>query len=102
MKIKTTIAIFLFAIGLLSIVDWIIFTVQFKTLEFNEIKAKYIERLPNFIQSFYANSTGLVTLFFMLCLVIAGFLFIKETNKFFKLIGVIAFTLAFWELFSLM
>jgi hypothetical protein len=102
MKFKTNIALLLFVVALLSIVDWVVFSVKNDSLKFNEIKAKYVERLPNSIQNYYLENTGLVTLFFLLCFLISGYILIRENNKIFKTIGAISFLLAFWELFSLM
>lgn len=102
MKLKVNIAILLFIVALVSVIDWVVFSVKNDSLKFNEIKAKYAERLPNSIQNFYMESTGLVTFFFMLCFLISGIILIRENNKIFKVIGAISFLLSFWELFSLM
>jgi hypothetical protein len=102
MKVKTNIAILLFIVALLSVIDWMVFSIKNESLKFNEIKSKYIERLPDSIQNFCTEHTGLITSFFMLCFFISGFILIKENNKIFKVIGAISFLLACWELFTLM
>ncbi len=103
MKIKLIVAFIFFLVGMVNLVDWILFSVrdENKSMNWEDFKLKYLNRLPAFLQPFYERPI-LSTSIFIVLFSIAGLIFIKEDRKIFKALGIVSFVLGFWELFSLM
>ena len=61
MKSKLIISITFYLLGLLKIVDWFIFCNtenNFKTLNYNDLKIKYISRFPDVIKPLFNSSAS--------------------------------------------
>jgi hypothetical protein len=103
MKVKLIVAFILFFIGVSIVTDWVNFSIKKENeiLSWPDFKLKYVNRFPEFLQPLIQNSF-LFTLLCMSCFIIAGFVFVKSKQKILFVIGIISFTLAFWQLFSLM
>ncbi|HEX6428382.1 MAG TPA: hypothetical protein VF008_11875 [Niastella sp.] len=92
-----------FALGLIQIMDWIIFCDRPGNdgLPMAEFYAKYLDRLPPLLQGYFRYpvvSTLACMLFFML----AGLLFLRLKKKPYRMVAIFTFVLAFWQLFTLM
>jgi hypothetical protein len=103
MRIKIVIAIFLLALGLIQLIDWIIFAIRTENekLSASEIHAEYVSHFPVWLQAYFEN-TVISTLACMFLFAIASVLFITERRKLFLVLGIFSFVLAFWQLFSLL
>ena len=105
MKLKTVTAFGLLAIGLMSVIDWIIFSTRpaNEKLDWDTFKIKYIQHLPKWLQPLYANPLISTTILLLLFLA-SGVLFLKaqKKSKLYLILAVFSFVLAFWQLFSLM
>lgn len=105
MKSKLIFAFAFYFLGLLKIVDWFLFCKadnNFKTLEYNELKTKYISRFPDVIKPLFNSKPEIATIICFFILGIAGYIFIKMKSRFYMLLGISAFLLAVWNLFSIM
>lgn len=105
MKSKIAIAFVLLAIGLVDVVDWIIFSTRpaYRNLDWDAFKIKYVQHLPTWLQRLKKNpliSTITLFLFFLA----AGLIFMnaRKQGTAYLILAIFSFILAFWMLFSLM
>ena len=99
-KRKIVIALLLFTIGWIRIIDSILFDIRTSQyVRLDEYHKRYVERYPSFIQPLFEKP---YILFFFLCFIVAGFIFISEKQKIFLILGIISFVLAIWHLFPFM
>jgi hypothetical protein len=103
MKTKILIAFILLFIGLVYVVDWIIFSTQSENekMPWEAFKIKYYKRFPEALQSLLL-SYPVLTYFSMFFFGIAGLIFINEKSKVYFILGIFSFVMAGWQLFSLM
>lgn len=105
MKSKLILAITFYLLGLLKIVDWFIFCNtdnNFKSLKYSELKIKYVNRFPEVIKPLFNSKPELAAVICFFILSIAGYIFIKMNSKFYIALGISAFLLVVWNLFSIM
>lgn len=99
-NIKFIIASLLLAIGISSFIYW--FTITAKDISFEAMKIEYASAFPSFLQH-----SSLQAFVLILILVTAGVLYLQSRmqNKF-KIAAtggmILSFSLAFWQLFSIM
>lgn len=100
---KIALAILFFLAGLIRVIDWITFSVQdkYNDLGWEEFKLRYLEHLPSILRPLFERPL-LITAICIALFTIAGLIFIKETDRLLKVLGIISFILGFWQLFSLM
>jgi hypothetical protein len=100
---RTIIAFLLLVLGLISVIDWIIFSTEKlnQDLGWDEFKQKYTEHLPLPLQPLYQNPV-LITAILIFCFVASGLLFLSAKRKAYFALAIFCFVLAFWQLFSLM
>ena len=102
MKLRLLFAFIFFAIGSSIIIDWLIFWNQnySNTLGFEKFIAKYLNHFPVFLKPLFIGHMpsyiGIVSF------TIAGILFIIEKKGAYKALGITAFILVAWNLFTLM
>ncbi|MFN2438762.1 MAG: hypothetical protein ABR503_06145 [Chitinophagaceae bacterium] len=108
MRIKILIAFVLLAIGLIYVVDWVVFSIQDvnEKLSWEEFKLKYVKRFPDSLQSLI-QIRGLPGVCFTFVFGIAGAIFINDfvnnnNKKAYFIIGIFSFVMAGWQIFSLM
>lgn len=104
---KKILAILLMLIGISDIIYWFVYwnlNEKLALSNFNEFKVNYINSLPSFIKPLYETKPPLSTILILVVFVLSGFLFWKssKSGKVFRVAAIVAFILAFWELFSLM
>jgi hypothetical protein len=105
MKIKLIVAFIFLALGVAKIVDWFIFCNQdnnFKTLNFEALKLKYVSRFPEIIKPLFTSKPEMAAVLSMVILTISGLIFLRIKKKGYLVIAILSFFLAFWNLFSIM
>ena len=105
MKSKLILVFTFYFLGLLKIIDWLLFCNSdnnFKTLKYNELKIKYISRFPDVMKPLFDSKPELASVISFFIIGIAGYIFIKMNSKFYIALGFSAFLLAVWNLFSIM
>lgn len=105
MKIKLVVAFIFFALGIAKIIDWFIFCNQdnnFKTLNLENLKIKYVARFPEFIKPLFTSKPELAAVISIIILTIAGLIFLGIKKRSYLIIAISAFFFAFWNLFSIM
>lgn len=105
MKKRIYIALIIYLVGLINIIDWYVFWYQNETLalqDFKSLKVKYIERFPEIIKPLYSNNPQPAAIIFIIVLVIAGIIFISEKKTIYTILGITSFLFAFQNLFSIM
>ena len=105
MKSKLILAFTFYFLGLLKIVDWFLFCNtdnNFRTLKYNELKIKYISRFPDVMKPLFDSKPEIAAIISFFILSIAGYIFIKMKSKLYTGLGISAFLLAVWNLFSIM
>lgn len=105
MKKRIYIALFLYILGLVNIIDWYIFWHQNETLaqqDFKSLKIKYIERFPDLFKPLFESNPEPAAIIFVIILVIAGIIFMLEKKTFYTILGISSFLFAFQNLFSIM
>jgi hypothetical protein len=102
-KLIIVAACLFFALGLIQIMDWIIFCNQpgIDSLSMAETNAKHLDSLPPFLQGYFRYPL-VSTLACMLFFLFAGLLFLSLKKKPYRVVAIFTFVLAFWQLFSLM
>lgn len=96
--------LFFFICGIAYMLDWIIFAEKNNDLYdgFPELKAKYVSRFPEALHLLFENNPQPAAILAFIVFTVCGFVFFKNNTIIFKVLGVIAFLLAFWNLFSIM
>ncbi len=106
MKNKTmvVVAFIAFFLGVWRMADWIIFVTQpeIKDLNFKDVVAKYDAHLPRWILPLFEGRSYPITLICIVLFTGAGVVFILQKHIGFKILAIVSFILAFWQLFSLM
>ncbi len=102
MRYKILLAFVCLILGAAYITDWVIFSIRNSMLPYNELKIKYINRLPPSFAEFYSHNIRLITLLFCLLLLTSGILFLTEKKIIFISMGILSVILALWQLFTLM
>ena len=102
-KLIIVAACLFFALGLIQIIDWIIFCNQpgIDSLSMPETNAKYLDRLSPLLQGYFRYPI-VSTLACMSFFLLAGLLFLRLEKKLYRVVAIFTFVLAFWQLFSLM
>jgi len=102
MKSKILIAFILLLVGLVYVVDWIIFSTreENESMPWEDFKIKYYKRFPEVLRSLI--ETPLFTLLIILCFVSAGIIFVNKKQRAYLILGWFSFLMAGWQLFSLM
>ncbi len=102
MRTKILIAFILLLIGLIYLVDWIVFSIQEENeiLGWTDFKLKYYKRFPEVLRSLI--QTHLFTLLIIFCFAGAGLIFINEKKRVYFILGLFSFLMAAWQVFSLM
>src|SRR5258705_10101482 len=104
MKIKIILALIFYVLGIVRIIDWIIFWDQHKELALknrNVFITKYVERFPDYIKAVFTSKYQLDTVLSIVLFVTAGLIFLKKKNLFYKVLAITSFVFAFWNLFTL-
>ncbi len=105
MKKRIYIALILYLLGLINIIDWYVFCYQNETLasqDFKSLKAKYIERFPDIFKPLYSYNPQPTAFIYIIILVISGVIFINEKKTIFTILAITSFLFAFQNLFSIM
>lgn len=105
MKKRIFIAVILYLIGLINIIDWYVFWYQNETLalkDFKLLKVKYIERFPDIIKPFYSINPQPAAVIFFITLIFSGIIFVCEKKTIYLILGVTSFLFALQNLFSIM
>ena len=102
-KLIIVAACLLFALGLIQVMDWIIFCNQpgNDALSMSELNAKHLDTFPPLLQSYFRYPL-VSTLGCMLFFLLAGLLFLRLKKVPYRVVAIFTFVLAFWQLFSLM
>lgn len=103
MRTKIVFAFLFFTLGLLQLLDWILFSIHTENekLSLSELHAVYVAHFPGWLQPYFQHPV-ISTLGCMLLFAAASVLFISIRKKIFLVLAIISFVLAFWQLFSLM
>ncbi len=103
-KLLLFLAFTLYIIGIAVIIDWILFCEKNTDLydDFIGLKAKYINRFPDFIKPFFNLHPQPAAIFFALGFIIAGIIFIKQNQRIYKILAITSFLFGAWNLFSIM
>lgn len=99
-KLFLFLAFAFYIIGIIIIIDWIVFWQYNYGGDFNELRAKYIAHFPSFLQNFFNSRYS--ALLFVFTFTAAGFIFLKQKYGGYKILAITSFILAFWNLFTLM
>ncbi len=104
MKKLLPLAFILYITGVSVIIDWIIFCERNNDLygDFIDLKAKYINRFPDFAKPFFSLNPQPAAIFFALGFIIAGIIFIKQSQRIYKIFAITSFLFGAWNLFSIM
>ena len=107
MKTKLIFAILLLLIGISDIIYWFTYwnlNEKIALIDFTKFKKNYISTFPSFIRPLYETNPPISTVLLFIMFIISGIILLKfyKENILFKILSIIAFVLAFWELFSLM
>ncbi len=104
MKKRIVLALITCIVGIIYILDWIIFAEQNVDLhdDFPALKAKYVSRFPEFIKPLIESNPQPAAILFAILFALCGAVFIRENKVIFKVLAVTSFILAFWNLFSIM
>lgn len=105
MKKRILLALLMFTIGLVKIIDWFIFWEKNKEIalrNFQELKIKFISRFPDFLKPLFIKNPEPATLISIVLFTMAGIIFLKEKNIFYRVLAIMSFIFGFWNLFSLM
>jgi hypothetical protein len=104
MKRSNILALVAYKIGILYMLDWLLFVEKNNDLvdDFPTLKAKYVARFPDFIQPLLERNPQPAALLFTLLFCASGLVFMRNNNLVFKILGITSFLFAFWNLFSVM
>ncbi len=105
MKIKLLSAFIFFVLGVIRIIDWIIFwetNTEIRNNSYQIFISKYHERFPEYIKPLFNRSPEPAAIISVIILTTAGIIFFIEKNIVFKILAIICFATAFLNLFSLM
>lgn len=105
MKISILLGIFLYILGLVKLIDWFIFwnrNKQIALTNYNLFKLNYFNHFPDILKPIIGLNHEIGTYLSLIIFVISGFLFHKESHRFWKILSISSFILAGWNLFSLM
>jgi hypothetical protein len=104
MKKLLPLAFILYITGIAGIADWIIFCERNNDLydDFIDLKAKYINRFPDFTKPFFSLNPQPAAIFFTLGFIMAGIIFIKQNQRIYKILAITSFLFGAWNLFSIM
>ena len=98
-------AYLLYVIGLLKIIDWMIFWENNKKSAIehhSEFINRYIEHLPHYLRPVFTTKPEMAAVISVIIFAIAGIILIKEKNIIHKIVGWSAFFFGFCNLFSIM
>lgn len=104
-KLKVILAVLIYLLSVLHILDWIYFWNQNKALAAQDhaaFKLKYFHHFPEFLQPMLTISSRLEGFVLMILLVISGIILTREKNLLIRIIGINAFVFSAWYLFGLM
>lgn len=104
MKARILIASLMFILGVVPMIDWFIFCAkpEFKNMKTEVFKAAYVSHLPASIRPLFDAGIPYGTMITMWLLAVAAILYWKTPYKITKILAILSFILAFWNLFSLM
>jgi hypothetical protein len=104
MKKSNILALVAYKIGILYMLDWLLFVEKNNDLvdDFPTLKEKYIARFPDVIKPLLEANPQPAAILFTLLFCICGIVFIRNNNLVFKILGITSFLFAFWNLFSIM
>ena len=104
MKRSNILALVAYKIGILYMLDWLLFVDKNNNLvdDFPTLKAKYIARFPDVIKPSLETNPQPAALLFTLLFCASGLVFMRNNNLVFKILGITSFLFAFWNLFSVM
>lgn len=105
MKGKHLVAFFLFMLGSAKIIDWFVFCEknrQLKSENYEAFKIRYVAHFPDWLKPLFNSRPEIAATISVALFVIAGFLFLKAESMFFRVLAIVSFLLAFWNLFSIM
>jgi len=105
MKKLLRLAFVLYTIGILSIVDWIVFwnrNSQLVTKDYTVFKQKYIDHFPEILQPLYLLRPEPAIILIILFFVFAGIIFLKQYRTIYIVLSITSFAFAMWNIFSLM
>lgn len=99
------VAFILYFLGLLNIIDWIVFWNDHSDLvskDYHSFKQLYINHFPALLRPLHTSNPAPATLLMMVFFCIAGFLFFKQEKTAFRILGITSFIFAIWSFVSLM
>ena len=104
MKKSNILALVAYKIGILYMLDWLLFVEKNNDLvdDFPTLKEKYIARFPDVIKPLLETNPQPAAILFTLLFCCSGIVFIRNNNLVFKILGITSFLFAFWNLFSIM
>ncbi len=105
MKSSIIYALLFYLLGLLQIIDWILFWNRHEELATSNhkvFKQLYNDHFPDFIKPLLTTNSRIESFIIMVLLIIAGFILFNEKKMIYKIIGTNAFLFAAWYLFSLL
>jgi hypothetical protein len=102
MRIKIVLSFLLFILGLIQLMDWILFSIHTENEKLSklELHAEYVDHFPGWLQLYFQDII-ISTFGCALLFAVASVLFITERKKLLLVLGIISFVLACWQLFSL-
>lgn len=104
-RLKVYISLLFIAIGVARIIDWFVFWENNKQLavsNFAALKVKYVARVPASTQPLFAGYPEPATVISIALFLVSGSILIREKGLLLRILAVLSFVLAFWNLFSLM
>jgi hypothetical protein len=104
MKKSNILALVAYKIGILYMLDWLLFVEKNNDLvdDFPTLKERYIARFPDVIKPLLETNPQPAAILFTLLFCSSGIVFIRNNNLVFKILGITSFLFAFWNLFSIM
>jgi hypothetical protein len=104
MKRSNILALVAYKIGILYMLDWLLFVEKNNDLvdDFPTLKEKYIARFPDVIKPLLETNPQPAALLFTLLFCASGLVFMRNNSNVYKIIGITSFLFAFWNLFSIM
>ena len=105
MKSSIILALLFYLLALLHIIDWILFWNRHEELakiNHKAFKQLYNDHFPGFIKPLLTTNSTIESFIIMVLLIISGLILFRENRIIYKIVGINAFILAAWYLFSLM
>ena len=101
MNKKLFFALLFLVLGMIPVIDWIYYCqVTDNSMEWSLFQKGYFDRFPADVRILFQYN--IITIVCIGLFILSGTLFLKLRKRFFRILGIVAFCLAFWQLFSLM